>query len=101
MTFKHYAFTLPEEVPFDLIKERVGHALESGREVFEVNDYHDGPDSDLIATADAHIDMCREAGIDPLTGSERHSAFDYMDHDEGEDPSEDWEDEEDEDESHW
>jgi len=92
MAFKHYAIELPEDISFDLIAERVQHALDTGREIGETNDYHDGLEGEQIAAADAFVDMCRDSNINPLTGSEDDSPFAFMDSDEGDDPDEDWND---------
>lgn len=100
MSFNHPCFTLPEGVDQALLRDRVRHALESERAVGEANDEAAIYD-DAIQAADAFIDEMRESGIDPLTGSEHESVFDYMDFGDGDDPLETWSDDDDHGEDNW
>lgn len=91
--FNHPTFDLPEGIHPDLIRDRVRHALQSERAVGEANDQA-ALYNEEIQAADAWIDQMREYGIDPLTGSEHESVFNYLDTGEGEDLTDTWCDEE-------
>jgi hypothetical protein len=58
------AFTLPKDIPLDLIKERVTHALETNRGIGQQTDYTENP---IINITDDWIDRCREQSLDPTT----------------------------------